>query len=68
MAADAAGRPHLPRCLAARCTAAALIDAQRPAALITIGAEDRRTAAAYRDDGWYRIPLAAIIGRGTKPR
>ena len=47
---------------------AALIDAQRPAALLAIEAEIARNAAAYRRDGWYRIPIAAILGRGTKPR
>jgi SAM-dependent methyltransferase len=47
---------------------AALIDAQRPAAMLEIEAEIARLAAAYRDDGWYCIPIAAILGRGTKPR
>jgi len=47
---------------------AALIDAQRPAALIAIGSEIAQRAAAYRTDGWYRIPIAAILARGTKPR
>jgi SAM-dependent methyltransferase len=47
---------------------AALIDAQRPAALIAIGAEIAQQAAAYRRDGWYCIPIAAILARGTKPR
>lgn len=46
---------------------AALIDAQRPAALIAIDSEIAQRAEAYRRDGWYCIPLAAIIGRGTKP-
>jgi SAM-dependent methyltransferase len=47
---------------------AALIEAQRPAALLAIEAEIARRAAAYRRDGWYVIPIAAILGRGTKPR
>ncbi|HVH79825.1 MAG TPA: methyltransferase domain-containing protein [Stellaceae bacterium] len=47
---------------------AALIDAQRPAALIAIGAEIARQAASYRRDGWYCIPTAAIVGSGLKPR
>ncbi len=47
---------------------AALIDAQRPAALLAIEAEIARQAAAYRHNGWYRIPIAAILGRGRKPR
>jgi SAM-dependent methyltransferase len=47
---------------------AALIDAQRPAALIAIGSEIARQAAAYRRDGWYCIPIAAILARGAKPR
>jgi SAM-dependent methyltransferase len=47
---------------------AALIDAQRPAALLAIEAEIARQAAAYRRDGWYCIPIAAILGRGRKPR
>lgn len=47
---------------------AALIDAQQPAALLAIDAEIARRAAAYRRDGWYRIPLAAILARGVKPR
>ncbi|HWB48872.1 MAG TPA: methyltransferase domain-containing protein [Stellaceae bacterium] len=46
---------------------AALIDAQRPAALAAIEAEIARQAAAYRRDGWYCIPIAAILGSGTKP-
>jgi len=46
---------------------AALIDAQRPAALAVIEAEIAQRAAAYRRDGWYRLPIAAILGRGTKP-
>lgn len=46
---------------------AALIDAQRPAALLAIEAEIARLAAAYRRDGWYRIPIAALLGRGVKP-
>jgi SAM-dependent methyltransferase len=46
---------------------AALIDAQRPAALAAIEAEIARRAAAYRRDGWYHIPIAAILGSGTKP-
>jgi ubiquinone/menaquinone biosynthesis C-methylase UbiE len=46
---------------------AALIDAQRPASLIAIGAEVAERAAAYRRDGWYCLPLATILGRGTKP-
>ena len=47
---------------------AALIEAQRPAALLAIEAEIARRAAAYRRDGWYFIPIAAILGRGVKPR
>jgi len=47
---------------------AALIDAQRPAALLAIEAEIARRAAAYRRDGWYFLPIAAILGRGAKPR
>jgi len=47
---------------------AALIDAQRPAALIAIGSEVAQRAAAYRNDGWYDIPIAALLARGTKPR
>jgi SAM-dependent methyltransferase len=47
---------------------AALIDAQRPAALLAIDAEIARRAAAHRRDGWFFIPLAAILGHGTKPR
>lgn len=46
---------------------AALIDAQRPAALLAIEAEIARQAAAYHRDGWYRIPIAAILARGSKP-
>ena len=47
---------------------AATIEAQRPAALLAIEAEIARCAAAYRRDGWYRVPIAAILGRGVKPR
>ncbi|HXP04604.1 MAG TPA: methyltransferase domain-containing protein [Stellaceae bacterium] len=47
---------------------AALIEAQRPAALLAIETEIARRAAAYRSDGWYVIPIAAILGRGVKPR
>jgi SAM-dependent methyltransferase len=47
---------------------AALIDAQRPAALIAIGSEIAQRAAAYRRDGWYDIPIAALLARGTKPQ
>lgn len=47
---------------------AALIEAQRPAALLAIDAEIARLAGAYRRDGWYAIPIAAILGHGTKPR
>jgi SAM-dependent methyltransferase len=47
---------------------AALIDAQRPAALIAIGSEIAQQAATYRRDGWYCIPIAAILARGTKRR
>jgi ubiquinone/menaquinone biosynthesis C-methylase UbiE len=46
---------------------AALIEAQRPAALLAIEAEIARTAAAYRDDGWYLIPIVAVLGRAVKP-
>jgi SAM-dependent methyltransferase len=45
---------------------AALIDAQRPAALAAIEAEIARQASAYRRDGWYFIPIAAILGSGAK--
>ena len=47
---------------------AALIDAQRPASLIAIGSEIAQWATAYRRNGWYCIPIAAILARGTKPR
>ena len=47
---------------------AALIAAQRPAALLAIEAEIARHAGAYRRDGRYCIPIAAILGRGRKPR
>jgi len=47
---------------------AAMIEAQRPGALLAIEAEIARRAAAYRRDGWYFIPIAAILGRGVKPR
>ena len=47
---------------------AALIEAQRPAALLAIEAEIARHADAYRRDGWYCIPIAAILGCGVKPR
>lgn len=47
---------------------AALIDAQRPAALPAIEAEIARQAGAYRRDGWYCIPIAALLGRGRRPR
>jgi SAM-dependent methyltransferase len=47
---------------------AALIEAQRPAALLAIDAEIARQAGAYRRDGWYCLPLAAILGSGAKPR
>jgi len=47
---------------------AALIEAQRPAALLAIEAEIARQAAAYRRDGWYEIPIAAILGHGAKPQ
>jgi hypothetical protein len=46
---------------------AALIVAQRPAALLAIEAEIARRAGAYRRDGWYFIPIAAILGHGVKP-
>jgi ubiquinone/menaquinone biosynthesis C-methylase UbiE len=45
---------------------AALIDAQRPAALAEIETEIARQAAAYRRDGWYFVPIAAILGSATK--
>jgi ubiquinone/menaquinone biosynthesis C-methylase UbiE len=45
---------------------AALIEAQRPAALLAIEAEIARRAAAYRRAGWYCLPIAAILGRGVK--
>jgi ubiquinone/menaquinone biosynthesis C-methylase UbiE len=47
---------------------AALIDAQRPAALLAVEGEIARHAAAYRRDGWYFLPIAAILGYGAKPR
>ncbi|HZK89222.1 MAG TPA: methyltransferase domain-containing protein [Stellaceae bacterium] len=47
---------------------AALIEAQHPAARLAIEAEIARRAGAYRRDGRYFIPLAAILGRGVKPR
>ena len=47
---------------------AALIEAQPPAALLAIEAEIARRAGAYRRDGWFCIPIAAILGRGVKPR
>jgi ubiquinone/menaquinone biosynthesis C-methylase UbiE len=47
---------------------AALIEAQLPAALLAIEAEIARRAGAYRRAGWYFIPLAAILGRGTRPQ
>jgi SAM-dependent methyltransferase len=47
---------------------AALIDAQGAAALLAIEAEIARRAAAYREDGWYAVPTAAVLGWGTKPR
>ena len=47
---------------------AAMIAAQRPAALLAIEAEIARRADAYRRDGWYCIPIAAIVGRGIRPR
>jgi SAM-dependent methyltransferase len=47
---------------------AALIEAQRPAALAAIEAEVARRAGAYRRDGWYFVPIAAILGPGAKPR
>lgn len=47
---------------------AALIEAQRPAALLAIEAEIARHAAAHRRDGWYCIPIAAILACGVKPR
>jgi ubiquinone/menaquinone biosynthesis C-methylase UbiE len=46
---------------------AALIDAQRPAALAAIEGEIAGRAAAYRRDGGYGIPIAAILGSGAKP-
>jgi SAM-dependent methyltransferase len=46
---------------------AALIDAQRPAALAAIEAEIGRRAATYRRDGCYFVPIAAILGSATKP-
>jgi ubiquinone/menaquinone biosynthesis C-methylase UbiE len=46
---------------------AALIEAQRPTALPAIEAEIARRAAAYRRDGWYCIPIVAILGRGVRP-
>jgi SAM-dependent methyltransferase len=47
---------------------AALIGAQTPAALLAIQAEIARRAAAYRYTGWYDIPIAAILGLGTRPQ
>jgi ubiquinone/menaquinone biosynthesis C-methylase UbiE len=46
---------------------AALIEAQPPAALLAIEAEIARRAAAYRRDGWYFIPIVAILGHGVRP-
>ena len=46
---------------------AALIESQNPAALLAIEAEIARRAAAYRRDGWYCIPTAAILGCGIRP-
>ncbi len=46
---------------------AALIEAQRPTALPAIEAEIACCAAAYRRDGWYCIPIVAILGRGIRP-
>ena len=40
----------------------------RIAELIGFGSEIAQQAAAYREDGWYRIPIAAILAHGTKPR
>ena len=45
---------------------AALIEAQRPAALLAIEAEIAHCTAAYRRDGWYFIPTAAILGHGRR--
>jgi SAM-dependent methyltransferase len=47
---------------------AALIEAQGPAGLRATSAVSARLANAYRRDGWYCIPIAAILGRGVKPR
>jgi SAM-dependent methyltransferase len=47
---------------------AALIDAQHPAALLAVEGEIARHAAAHRRDGWYFLPIAAILGSGAKPR
>lgn len=46
---------------------AALIEAQRPAALPAIEAEIAHRAAAYRRDGWCCIPIVAILGCGVRP-
>jgi SAM-dependent methyltransferase len=46
---------------------AALIEAQRPAALLAVEAEIARQVAAYRRDSWYFVPVAAILGRGVRP-
>jgi SAM-dependent methyltransferase len=45
---------------------AALIDAQRPAALLAIEAEIARRAGSHRRDGCYCLPIAAILGCGRR--
>jgi SAM-dependent methyltransferase len=45
---------------------AALIEAQSPAALVAIIDEIARQAAVYQRDGSYFIPVAALLGYGTK--
>jgi ubiquinone/menaquinone biosynthesis C-methylase UbiE len=47
---------------------AALIEAQRPAALLAIEAEIFGQVGAYRRDGWYCVPVVAVLARGVRPR
>jgi SAM-dependent methyltransferase len=47
---------------------AALIDAQHPAVMPAIEAEIARRAAPYRRDGWYCLPVAALLARGARPQ
>lgn len=39
----------------------------RGGALAAIEAEIARRAGAYRRDGWYFLPIAAILGSAVKP-